>query len=169
MNKMYFNNAGKLVIENISGKQVIFRNFQGKTGKYNKDGERNFCVVLDDIDFARQLKEEGWTVTIREATEEFDKPRAHLKVKVRFDNIPPVIHLVTSNSNILMDEEAVGMLDWAEISNVDLIITPYNWEFNGRSGVKAYVKSMYITIEEDEFEKKYADKPNDVLDEDIPF
>ena len=164
MNKMYFNNAGKLVIENISGKQVIFRNFQGKTGKYNKDGERNFCVVLDDIDFARQLKEEGWTVTIREATEEFDKPRAHLKVKVRFDNIPPVIHLVTSNSNILMDEEAVGMLDWAEIVNVDMVINPSPYSNPARSGIAAYLRSMYVTIEEDPFEEKYARR-----EDDIPF
>ena len=165
MNKMYFNNTGKLVIENVSGKQVIFRNFQGKTGKYNKDGERNFCVILDDIDFANQLKEDGWTVTIRDATEEFDRPRAHLKVKVRFDNIPPVIHLITSNSNILMDEEAVGMLDWAEIVNVDMVINPSEYSNPARSGVAAYLRSMYVTIEEDPFEAKYS-RHND---DDMPF
>ena len=61
-----------------------------------------------------------------------------------------------------MTEDTVSVLDYAEIDNVDIIINPYHWEVNGKTGVKAYVKTMYVTLVVDEFYDKYNKEDDDV-------
>lgn len=143
----------------IEGARIGFRNFSGEEGRFNPKGRRNFCVFLEE-DIAKDMEKEGWNVKWLQPREEGDEPQAYLQVKVVFGKIPPKIVLVTMRGKTRLDEDIVNILDWAEIQNVDLVIRPYNWEVNGNTGVSAYIKTMYVTLREDEFESKYYDVPD---------
>lgn len=143
----------------IENARLQFRNFSGKEGRFNPAGRRNFCVLLDD-DIARKLESDGWNVRWLEPRDPLDEKQAYIQVTVKYGNIPPKIVMITSSSKTVLNEDTIDILDWAEIQEVDLIIRPYNWEVNGKEGVKAYVKSMYVTLAEDEFEAKYRNVPD---------
>lgn len=146
-------NDNSVMMENV---RIIFRNFAGKEGAYNREGDRNFCVVLDP-ETARTMANDGWNVKSLAAREEGEDDTPYLPVTVKYDNFPPKIVMITSRNRTTLDEEMVEMLDYSDILNVDLIVNPYEWVVNGKSGVKAYLKTMFVTIDEDPLERKYAE------------
>lgn len=143
----------EIMIENA---EIRFRNFGGAKDQYNPNGKRSFVVLLN-LEDAADLIGEGWNVKYLKPLEEGDAPRPYLNVEVKYGVAPPVITVISGHKKTRIDEETVGMLDWAEIENVDLIIRPYNWSMSGKTGVKAYLKKMYVMIKVDKFEEKYAD------------
>lgn len=149
-------------IENISieNARLVFRNFSGNPDKYNsKGGKRQFSVVIEDRDVANALREEGWNIKdFRPRDEEDENPGSYLPVKVSYEVRPPHIYIVTGKTKKLLNEDTVGSLDYAEISGVDIIITPYPYDVNGHKGISAYVKTMYVNVVEDEFASKYEDE-----------
>lgn len=143
----------------MEGVRIIFRNFSGKEGQYNREGDRNFGVILPD-GVAEAMLADGWNVKyLKPRDEEEDETETPwLSVTVNFEKgRPPKIMLVTDRGRTALDEKTVDTLDWADITNVDLIVRPYSWEVSGRNGIKAYLQSMYVTIEEDALERKYAE------------
>ena len=157
----------------IEGAKLIFRNFSGKVTQYNRNGQQNFSVVLDD-ELAEKLEADGWPVKYRRPRE--DDPdqyrQPHLPVKVQFGMYPPTVVLITSRGKKRLDKDTIGQLDWCRIQNADVQIRPYNYpEINGKpAGVSAYLKSLYVTIIEDPLESKYADIPDlDDIQPGLPF
>lgn len=158
---------------NIEDAHIMFRNFSGREGQYNRAGNRNFCIRLDDQALVDALKRDGWNVRELQAREPGEQPAYYISVEVSFRNYPAKVYMHTSKNVIELDENTIEALDYADIRKVDVTIRPYQWgPLNGRTGVKAYLKIMHVTIEEDVWAKKYAEEEHPTEggpDEDLPF
>ena len=144
----------------VDGRAIRFRNFEGKAGKFNAEGDRNFCLLLNPDD-ADELQAEGFNVRYLNPREEGDVPVPYLPIKIAYGKgRPPKVVQVTKRGKTELDEESIRNLDWAEIEKADISINPYHYNVSGREGIKAYLKTMYVTIVEDDFEDRYYDIPD---------
>ena len=146
----------------VEGARIIFRNFSGKGSQYDSEGSRNFGLLLSEED-AQMLAADGWNVKRRppraDDPEGYEQP--WLPVKVKFGKFPPIAVLINSRRKIRLDEDTIGRLDHTRIKNCDVIVRPYNYPASNvtSAGVAAYLKAIYVTVEEDAFEEKYAEIP----------
>lgn len=145
--------------ESFENARIGFKNFAGAEGPFNKAGDRSFHIFLDDARSA-QLEADGWNVKYPKVNDtisaEEDTREAHMEVSVSYKFYPPKVVLISGQNMTVLEERELDMLDWAEIDNVDLVIRPYSWSVNGKSGIKAYLKAMYVTIRTDAFSEKYG-------------
>lgn len=153
--------AGNVTLEGV---RIFNRNFQGVETEYNKAGERNFSVMLDD-QLAEDMSLDGWNVKyMRPREDDPDQHRqAFLNVKVQMNPYPPIINIINSRGKKRLDEETIDQLDWCRIENVDMIIRPYHYppsNISPNGGIKAYLKAIYVTVQEDNLQLKYADVPD---------
>ena len=142
---------------NIEGATIIWKNFSGERDRFNP-GKRGFSVVIDDAVMADELKQEGWNVKERPLQEGADPSEQEWTLPVKLNmNRYTQVWLIVGNHKTLLDENTVAQLDVVDIIDCDISIRPYEWEMSGRTGVTAYVDSMYVTIRENKFAEKYAD------------
>lgn len=135
----------------IDDARIIYRNFAGRGDKYNREGDRNFAVVIPDEEMADELTNLGWNVKIKPLREDGDTPFMFLPVKVKFNDRGPNVYLKTGNVQNKLDEESVGLLDNIDIIGVDLDIRPFDWDVNGKQGRTAYLQSIRVIQDVDRF------------------
>lgn len=166
--KINFGPRGTLQIDDA---RIIFRNFAGNATQFNREGDRNFAVVIDDQDIADALIKEGWNVRVKPPRDDEELPRMHLPVKIKFNDRGPVIYLKTGDAINKLDEESVDCLDHIDIAGVDMDIRPYDWEINGKTGRTAYLQAINIIQDVDRFATRYKTDSFgiDVDGDDTPF
>lgn len=156
-----FGPRGMLMIDNA---RIVYRNFSGHGSKYNREGDRNFAVVITDEEIKEALVMEGWNVRIKPPREDGDTPFMYLPVKIKFNDRGPNAYLLTGRRKNKLDEESISVLDDVDILNVNIDIRPYDWEVNGKEGRTAYLQAIEVTQQIDRFAARHAEE-----DEGMPF
>lgn len=139
----------------IDDARIIFRNFSGAPSKFNREGDRNFAVIIPEQEIADALIAERWNVKIKPPREDGDTPFMYLPVKIKFNDRGPRVYLKSGSNIIRLDEESISCLDNVDIISVDLDIRPYDWNVNGMEGRTAYLQSIQVTQEVDRFYDQY--------------
>lgn len=133
---------------------IAFRNFSGKEDMYNRAGDRNFSILLNE-ETAQDMERDGWNIKRLKPRDADEVPQPYIQVAVSYKTRPPKIMLITSRGKTYLSEDEVEMLDWVDIQEVDVTLNPYEWAVGDKHGVKAYLKTMVIVIEEDYLEMKW--------------
>lgn len=150
----------------IDDARIIFKNFEGRGDKFNREGDRNFSLLIEDPATADALINEGWNVRIKPARDEDEGDFMRLPVKVKFTDYGPNVYLIANGRKVELDEESIACLDNIDIESVDMDLRPYDWEVNGRTGRTAYLQSMAVIQRVDRFAERYSN--TDYKDE-VPF
>lgn len=154
----------------VRNARIILRNLAGRKTTYKPAGQRSFSLLIEDEAFANDLLNDGWNVKPLKKRDENDEQHWHLSVAVVYGDYPPEIYLVAGRRKTLLNEANVSTIDTVRIQKVDLVINPSHYNINGREGIKAYLKKMYVVIDEDELDREYADYDIPYGDEeDVPF
>lgn len=143
---------------------ITYLNFEGRAGVYNAEGARNFCVILTPEEGAI-LTNDGWNVKISKPREEEEDPIVYIQVSLSWKFKPPVVVMLTSKGRTILNENMISILDAVDIAKVDVIMRPYDYSLPTGSGRKAYLKTMFVTIDEDELMMKYGFEPGPIADE----
>ena len=142
----------------INNARIVYKNFSGKPSAFNREGDRNFSLVIPNIEIADALKDKGWNIKIKSPREEGDEPFITMPVKIKFNDRGPRVYLETGNNLVRLDEESICCLDNVDIVKVDMDIGPYDWEINGKTGRTAYLQAIKVTQEVDRFCQQYAEE-----------
>lgn len=148
------NNRDMVEFSNV---RIVHRNLRGVKTEYNRVGNRGFSIVLSE-DEAEELIDRGYNVRVRPSQSNPDDKFCFLPIAVNYNNIPPRIYRVTEDTMMLLSEANVGIIDTSDIVNVNLTVNARYWDINGKQGIKPYVNTMYVEVEEDSFAGKYADR-----------
>ena len=141
----------------IDDARIVYRNFSGVGSKYNREGDRNFAVVIETQEQADALIEEGWNVKIKAPRDEGEDPFIYLPVKIKFNDRGPSVYLRSGKAMRKLGEDTVDVLDNVDILSVSMDLRPYDWEVNGKTGRTAYLQSINVTQEVDRFADMYAE------------
>ena len=142
----------------IEDARIIYRNFAGVGSKFNREGDRNFAVIIPNEDIKDELVEAGWNVKIKPPREDYEDPFMFLPVKIKFNSRGPAAYVRSGSGVTRLNEDTIDMLDEIDIASVDMDLRPFDWEVNGKTGRSAYLEAISVTQNIDRFGARFAEE-----------
>ena len=162
--------GNKLKIDNLTNRDIIYRNFSGKQTQFNRNGNMKFSIVIDPA-MAPKLQQEGWNVKVKPSKNDENEMFCTLEVRVRFDLsfAKPKIKQATAHSSVMLNENNIKNLDDAEIETAKVVLRQYAWTNpSGEHGISAQLSEMYVKLQEGVLEELWAEEEGPGED-DLPF
>lgn len=124
---------------NVPGSNIIFRNFRGKPKQFTREGDRSFCLIIPNRLFRDQLAARGCNIKKLK-----DKDIEFVNVAVR----------VTPSENV---DDIWTILDVGEFDKAFLEFTFYEYNINGKTGTRIYLKNARFYINGFDTEREVID------------
>lgn len=168
----------------IDNTRFIFQtNFAGDPQKDRFGDARRKCnILIPDPDQARDLVRAGFTVRETRPRPEEDpsefQPEYFVPAILKYRNrngipvkYPPKVYLVNEyNEPVLQTEDTINLLDDMRISNVNVILNPYEYD-PVNHGMSLYIRTMYVEqdMDDDPYAAVYRRRREMGIDEEAPF
>lgn len=152
----------------IENSRFIFTtNFSGDPNRDNFGSrERKANIIIPSKEQADKLAEEGCKVRVtrpRPGYEDEYVPDYYVTIKLNYGGRrPPRVFMVKDGRNpIPLDENTVAEIDYARVSNVNVVCNLYHNDARGTTSL--YIQTMYVEVntDYDPFADRYAS--------DVPF
>lgn len=132
----------------IRNARPCFCNFEGRVNEFNKEGRKQFSLVIEGPEKAA-LQARGYEVkthTVKKTGEIFDY------ITVKIGTRIPRLFIIEDGQRVQIDDVESALLDLGnyDIENITVSITPYECEVMGKHYQVAYAKTIVVTIAYDE-------------------
>lgn len=145
----------------IDDAKFYWRNFAGAATQYQREGNRDFAIIIPNQEIADELAADGWNIKVKEGDDGRD-PLFYLQVKVDYnekDKIGPDIYLVSGKSKHKLDMSEVKRIDRIRVAGADMDIRPHDWTMpNGKSGRTARLNAIWVTQDTNRFAERFAEE-----------
>ena len=151
-------NKNERGILEVNDARICYLNFSGVGTKYNREGDRNFALIIPDQELADMLSNDGWNIKVKPPRDVDDTPFMYMPVKIKFNANGPAAYLRSGENTTRLNEETIGVLDDIAIASVSMDIRPYDWEVNGQTGRTAYLQAIEVIQRIDRFGARYEEE-----------
>jgi len=164
--------------------RTVFENFSGRKTRYNKEGDRNFCVRIDDPAIAQELMNDGFYISKLNKLDEDSPDEWKLKISIGYkptqnnDVSPkdPKIKEIIGGTPVELTRHSINALDDMRIEKAIVEFNKWNYDKTDPTKFSAWLQRGKFWViddwftEDESFTNASGMIPDVELDEEnIPF